>query len=169
MEAELTSRPITLVRQLRADDADRLDAFIEGLTQQSRRQHFLGPKRGLTRRERVALTDIDHVDHEALAAIDETTGRIVGIARYARTAIGHGDAEFAIAVADSWQRQGLGRALSERLFLRARDNGIERLRAATLWDNHASKALLTRLGFRVCGASQGVLELAVELRCRQAA
>ena len=124
--ARLRVRPI--------DPADRLplaDAFAR-LSDQSRHQRFLGPKPRLSERELDYLTDVDHVTHEALVAIDETTGQIVGVGRYAT---GHGGgtvADLALAVADAWQRRGIG--------------------------NRAARTLLDRLGFRVRSVSSGVLE-----------
>ena len=48
------------------------------MSDRTRRQRFLGPKPRLSARELDYLTDVDHVTHEALVAIDETTGEIVG-------------------------------------------------------------------------------------------
>lgn len=150
--ARLRVRPI--------DPADReplAEAFAR-LSDQSRRQRFLGPKPRLSRRELDYLTDVDHVTHEALVAIDETTGHIVGVGRYAT---GHGGgtvADLALAVADAWQRRGIGHALATRLVERARANDVTALTGTTLAGNRAARALLDRLGFRVRSLSGGVLE-----------
>ena len=155
--ARLRVRPI--------DPADRgplADAF-ERLSDRSRHQRFLAPKARLTTRELEYLTDVDHVTHEALVAIDETTGHIVGVGRYAT---GHGGgvvADMALAVADAWQRRGIGHALAVRLLERARANGITRLTGTTLADNLRARSLLDRLGFRVCSAGAGVLDLALDV------
>ena len=97
--------------------------------------------------------------HEALVAIDETTGQIVGVGRYA---MGHGGgtvADLALAVADAWQRRGIGHALAARLVERARANEMTALTGSTLAGNRAARALLDRLGFRVRSVSAGVLEV----------
>jgi ribosomal protein S18 acetylase RimI-like enzyme len=151
--ARLRVRPI--------DPADRLplaDAFSR-LSDQSRFQRFLGPKPRLSERELDYLTDVDHVTHEALVAIDETTGQIVGVGRYAT---GHGGgtvADLALAVTDAWQRRGIGHALAARLVERARANHMTALTGSTLAGNRAARALLDRLGFRVRSLSAGVLEV----------
>ena len=129
--ARLRVRPI--------DPADRVplaEAFAR-LSDQSRLQRFLGPKPRLSERELDYLTDVDHVTHEALVAIDETTGQIVGVGRYAT---GHGGgtvADLALAVADAWQRRGIGHALAARLVERARANGMTALTGSTLAGNRA--------------------------------
>jgi hypothetical protein len=75
--ARLRVRPI-----VPADREPLADAFHR-LSDRSRRQRFLAPKPRLSARELDYLTDVDHVTHEALVAIDETTGEIVGVGRYA--------------------------------------------------------------------------------------
>ena len=155
--ARLRVRPI--------DPADRgplADAF-ERLSDLSRHRRFLGPKRRLTTRELEYLTEVDHVTHEALVVIDEATGHIVGVGRYA-TGPGPGTAaELALAVADAWQRRGIGHALALRLVERARANGITRLTGTTLADNLRARSLLDRLGFRVLSAGSGVLEAELDV------
>ena len=155
--ARLRVRPI--------DPADRdplADAFAR-LSEQSRHHRFLGPKPRLSTRELEYLTDVDHVTHEALVAIDESTGQIVGVGRYAT---GDGDgtvADIALAVADAWQRRGIGHALAVRLVERARANGITRLTGTTLVDNVRARSLLERLGFRPLSLGGGVLEVALDV------
>jgi len=155
--ARLRVRPI--------DPADRgplADAF-ERLSDLSRHRRFLGPKRRLTTRELEYLTEVDHVTHEALVVIDEATGHIVGVGRYA-TGTGAGTvADMALAVADAWQRRGIGHALAMRVVERARANGITRLTGTTLADNLRARSLLDRLGFSLLGAGGGVVELALDV------
>jgi GNAT superfamily N-acetyltransferase len=161
--ARLRVRPI--------DPADRgplADAF-ERLSERSRHQRFLGPKPRLSARELEYLTDVDHVTHEALVAIDEASGHIVGVGRYA-TESGTGTvADMALAVDDAWQRRGIGRGLAVRLVERARTNGMTRLTGTTLSDNLGARSLLDRLGFRVRGAGGGVLELELDVTSGAAA
>jgi GNAT superfamily N-acetyltransferase len=155
--ARLRVRPI--------DPADRgplADAF-ERLSDLSRHRRFLAPKRRLTTRELEYLTEVDHVNHEALVVIDEATGHIVGVGRYA-TGPGPGTAaDMALAVADAWQRRGIGHALAVRLVERARANGITRLTGTTLADNLRARSLLDRLGFSLLGAGGGVVEVALDV------
>jgi GNAT superfamily N-acetyltransferase len=155
--ARLRVRPI--------DPADRgpLAEAFERLSAQSRHHRFLGPKPRLSTRELEYLTDVDHVTHEALVAIDESTGHIVGVGRYATGTGGGTVADMALAVTDAWQRRGIGHALALRLVERARANGIMSLTGMTLSGNVGALALLDRLGFRVCSAGAGVLELELDV------
>ena len=90
------------------------------------------------------LTEVDHHDHEALVALDEGTGDIIGVARFVRT--GPLEAEPAIVVGDDWQGRGLGTQLMDRLADRAREEGIARFRAPVLSDNEAVLSVLGGLG-----------------------
>ena len=97
-----------------ADREPLADAFAR-LSDRSRRQRFLGPKPRLSARELDYLTDVDHVSHEALVAIDETSGQIVGVGRYATGKRRRHRGRMALVVADAWQRRGIGHGLAVRL------------------------------------------------------
>jgi GNAT superfamily N-acetyltransferase len=155
--ARLRVRPI-----VPADREPLADAF-DRLSDRSRRQRFLAPKPRLSARELDYLTDVDHVTHEALVAIDETTGDIVGVGRYATGGAGGAAADMALAVVDAWQRRGIGHALAVRLVERARANGITRLTGTALADNLRVRTLLDRLGFRVRSVSAGVVEVELDV------
>jgi GNAT superfamily N-acetyltransferase len=146
------------VRPIVAADRGPLAEAFERLSDQSRHHRFLGPKPRLSTRELDYLTDVDHVTHEALVAIDETTGHIVGVGRYATGPDGGTVADLALAVADAWQRRGIGHALAVRLVDRARANGMTALTGTTLAANRGARALLDRLGFRARSIGAGVLE-----------
>ncbi len=145
-----------------ADREPLADAF-ERLSDRSRRQRFLAPKPRLSARELDYLTDVDHVTHEALVAIDETTGDIVGVGRYATGSAAGAAADMALAVVDAWQRRGIGHGLAVRLVERARANGITRLTGTALAENRRVRSLVDRLGFRVRSVSAGVVEVELDV------
>ena len=149
------------VRAIRPSDKAALAREFARLSPESRRQRFLAPKRELSELELRRLTEIDHRSHGALVAIDANSGRGVAVARYAAEA---GQGEFAITVADDWQGRGLGSALSRRLLMRAREEGVSVLEATALVDNHAARSLLRGLGFRVCSLGGGTVDLRLNLR-----
>jgi hypothetical protein len=68
---------------IESDDRDGLAALFTRLAPEFRRARFLSPRHELTARE-PALTDIDHVQHEAIAAVNQRDSSIVGVSRYAR-------------------------------------------------------------------------------------
>jgi hypothetical protein len=76
----------TRLRPIGGDDRDRLAALFARLGFESRCKRFLSPKRELTPGELSYYCDIDHVLHEAIVAVDQRDGSIVGVGRYAHDA-----------------------------------------------------------------------------------
>jgi RimJ/RimL family protein N-acetyltransferase len=151
------------LRQVDADDRAGMAALFARLTPQSRYQRFLSPKPALTPRELTFFTDIDHLNHEAIAAVDQRDDSIVGVARYVRYA-GQADvAEVAIEVADALQRMGIGTALASLTIQHAHANGLRVLTATTLWENRAARGLLRHHGFRARQSRGGEIEHELKL------
>jgi RimJ/RimL family protein N-acetyltransferase len=126
-----------LIRQIRRTDAALLAEGFTRLSSESRRSRFLTRKDALSPAELRYLTDVDHLDHEALVALDAVDGRCVGVARYIRVADDLHAAEIAITVVDEWHRRGLGTELVTALAHRARRAGIRRFTAVVASDNVA--------------------------------
>jgi RimJ/RimL family protein N-acetyltransferase len=151
------------IRRLQAGDRAAMEALFHRLGPESRRRRFLTPKLELSERELTFLSDIDHIRHVALAAIDPRDGSLVGTARYVR----HHDqpvaADIAVEVADDMQRRGIGTALARRLIGAARINGLHRLTATTLWENLPARLLLRGLGFQAVASAGTEIELELDL------
>jgi RimJ/RimL family protein N-acetyltransferase len=150
------------VRPIDSRDRDAFSAWFGRLSDESRRRRFLGPKPRLSARELTYLTEVDHVSHTALVAVDQS-GRLIGEARYATAAPGDRTADFAVTVADEWQGRGIGTRLGSRVIEAARANGMTRLTAITLWENGGAIALLRRLGFRRTGYEGDAIAYALAL------
>lgn len=136
---------ITL-RPLGPQDACAFQQFVRALSPESRLHRFLFPVRELAPRLLAALTRPEQPRHVALGAFEGAT--IIGEGRY--VALGDsGRAEFAIAVADRWQRKGVGARLLEALSHAARRAGLAMLEGEILRTNQAMLAFTRRAGFRV--------------------
>jgi len=134
---ELADGTRVLLHPLRpADRAVYLRGF-EHLSARSRYMRFFSPKNTLSEAELRYFLDVDHHDHEAIAANDITGGggEGVGVARYIRDRDDPTVAEVSVAVVDSHQGRGLGAVLLGAIARRAREEGIRRLRATVLADN----------------------------------
>jgi GNAT superfamily N-acetyltransferase len=152
------------IRPLTADDKAGLAAGFERLSELSRYRRFLSPTSRLSAKQLAYLTEVDHHDHEALVAIDPTSHDGLAVARYVRSAQNPGEAEFAVAVADDWQRRGLGTALLQELAARARAEGITRFTGFVLKDNQPMRGLLQSLGeVQQRDAHDGTLEVWLEI------
>jgi RimJ/RimL family protein N-acetyltransferase len=130
------------IRPIEPADAQQLGTLYEDLSAVSRYRRFLSPIAHLNVRQLDFLTDVDHETHEALIAVDATTGEGVGVGRYLRDPDDAGQAEVVVVVADPWQDRGAGTALVERLTARARAAGVDRFTARMLIGNQAGRQLL---------------------------
>jgi RimJ/RimL family protein N-acetyltransferase len=139
------------------------------LTPESRYRRYLTPKPALSGRELDYLLDIDHVHHEALAAVDESDGAFVATARYVQLPDQPKVADVAIEVADDLHRQGIGTALARRTLERARANGFKRVTAITLRDNAPARALLRLMHFLPRSSQGHEIEFELELTADPAA
>jgi len=131
--------PNLVARPVEGTDAERVQRLFERLSPESVYRRFFtlfpAPPANVLRQ----LTDVDHVDHEALAVLDGD--EIVALASWDRPAHATDEAEIAILVEDSWQHRGLGRALLRMLSGEAARRGISVLNATVLADNHPARHL----------------------------
>jgi acetyltransferase len=151
---KLADRSEVVVRSIGPADAPLLQAFVRQLSPRSRRFRFFVALAELSAAQLDRFVSIDAMCGLALVAVSEQRPgpAIVAEARYA---LGQdGDAEFAIAVADAFQRRGLGRQLVKRLATTAWRRGVRRLFGEINSDNRAMIALAMQLGFRVRGSLQ---------------
>jgi RimJ/RimL family protein N-acetyltransferase len=161
-----------VIRPLTAADSSALLAAFEHLSPESRRMRFMSAGARLTTRDAERLTDVDHRQSEALAAIAPATGEIIGVARYFGLRREPGAAEVAVTVDDDWQGQGIGHRLVTELADRARANGFERLVAFVDPENRRVIDWLARHGARRSGDESGAvytLEIAAAATRRRAA
>ena len=150
------------VRPIEPGDRDALAAAFERLSAESRYRRFLGPVERLGPSMLSYLTEVDHRDHEALAAFDPG-GDLVGVGRYVRDG-GGATAEAAVTVADEWQNRGLGTALTALLAERALDEGVGTFTASMLAENRDMLELLASVGsVQVTGREGGTVEVEVAL------
>lgn len=154
-----------LVRQVRPDDKPLLADGFARLSERSRYRRFFRPLDHLSDRDLAYLTEIDHNDHEALAAVDPATGQLIAVARYVRSAEPE-FAEVSVVVGDPWQQRGVATVLLERLVERARRAGITHFVALVMDENVEALQLFQH---RVPGnarprrSQSGHLELLIEL------
>jgi GNAT superfamily N-acetyltransferase len=163
VEVELRDGSRVRVRPIEPGDRERLVGGFERLSDRSRYRRFLAATPRLTSTLLTYLTDVDHHDHEALLALDETAGGAVGVGRFVREDDPEA-AEAAITVVDDWQGRGLGTKLLELLSDRAREEGIGRFTATLLAENREMLDLFEAIGpVEVVDRSSGTIEIVAEL------
>lgn len=134
------------LRLTRPSDAPRVRAFLEGLSDDTRRRRFLSSTPVVSDSAVRHFTFYNPRERLMLAATMPVEGaeRIVGLADAAFLATGL--AEIGVVVDDDSQGQGLGKVLSEAVASVALQRGAVRLKAEMLDGNHAMLRLLERLG-----------------------
>ena len=133
-----------MLRPLQPRDRTVYLRGFEHLSERSRYMRFFSPKNTLTESELRYFLEVDHHDHEAIAAIDLDTGEGIGVARYIRDPEDGTAAEVSVAVVDDHQGRGLGAVLLSTIAQRAREEGVRRLRATVLADNARMLTLIRR-------------------------
>ena len=153
---------VVAIRAIRPDDMGRLREHFDGLSPTSAYFRFFGPKRQVSERELVSLTNVDFRRNVTLVATVRGTGaeRIIGLAQYVVDADPRRRAQMAGSVVDASQGQGLGTLLMKHLLGVARARGVVEFAADVLGDNHAMLGLLRKSGLGAHRSTQaGVVHL----------
>jgi len=137
-----------LVRPVLPQDEDITSAFFGSLPARARYDRFMAPMPNLPPDLIKRFTHIDYASHLALVAEVFADGRetVVAEARYVNGA-DPSEAEFAVAVAEDWQGQGLASLLLAKLLRRAAAAGIRRVAGQTLATNERMLHLARKAGF----------------------
>jgi acetyltransferase len=136
-------------RAIRPEDADALQRFARGLSEEARYFRFLSTMAELSPSMLARFTQIDYDREMAIVAVvpDDTSGeRIIGVARYLLNPDA-ATAEFALVVGDEYQGMGIGSALMKRLCDIARERGLKAVIGLVIGNNSDMLALMKRLGF----------------------
>lgn len=151
-----------LARPVRPEDAPLFNPFLARTTQEDLRLRFFAPIKELGAPFIARLTQLDYARAMAFAAIDETTGDLLGVVRI------HADsqyrtAEYAILVRSDLKGRGLGWKLMELIIEYARSEGLQRLTGQVLRQNSTMIQMCRELGFDVRGDADNSDMFAVSL------
>ena len=142
--------PVT-IRPVRPEDAQMQQAFVRGLSEESRYNRYMSSIKQLSQSMLVRFTQLDYDREMALAMLcnDETGQEVqLAVARFVTDPDNEG-CEFALEVADNWQGHGIGFILMSALFDAAREQGLVVMRGEVLAGNKGMLKLMRKLGFTV--------------------
>jgi len=148
-----------VVRPVHPDDATMLQAFVRGLSPESRYFRFVSSMQELPATMLSRFTLIDYDREMALVALitEETkdaqgntveSTRIVGVSRYI-TNPDRASCEFSLVVADEFKGKGLGSRLMLSIMDFAREKGLTEIEGLVLANNPNMLKLMRGLGFAV--------------------
>ena len=138
------------LRSARSSDGDALQAYVRGLSPDSRYNRFLGAVNELPASELARTLAANGRDTLTLLLTSTAGDRetVVGEARVALSCAKRAG-EFSMSIADDWQHLGVGSALLAEIERRAAADGIELLFGDTLRTNEGMIGLARGRGFRV--------------------
>jgi acetyltransferase len=155
-EIVLSSGERVAIRPMRPEDQGLEKRFFDRLSERSRFHRFMHAITELSPKMLERFTRADYDRELALVAVHD--GEFIAVGRYAPTARS-GTAEFALVVADAWQRKGLGRTLLTMLREQARKAGYAALMGSILDSNHEMLQLVRSLGFVHQGRDGSAVEM----------
>jgi len=138
------------LRPVRHDDGVLEEAFVRGLSRESRYQRMLSGGFKVTPEWIESMTHIDYQRHMAFAVTSVIDGveQFVGVGRYV-VDVATAGAEVALVIADVWQGRGLGRRLLATLIEHAQSARVQQIVGVVLATNEAMLRLARSMGFSV--------------------
>lgn len=123
---------------------------IDSMSSQSRQFRFASPMKILSDKQLDYLSNLDGIDRLAWCASIRTDNeeRGIGLARYVKIEDEKNVAEYALAVVDEFQGQGIGYELLKKLIESAGINGLKILRGFILPSNMHMLSLCRRFDAR---------------------
>jgi acetyltransferase len=136
------------LRHIAPTDAAREQAFVHGLSPESSYLRFHGTIKDLSKKDLKKFTEPDSRNAVALIVLrsGETGEEEIGVARYVIDPDG-ANCEFAIVVADTWQKRGIGTRLMNALIKHLQAGGVKRISGSVLKRNSAMLKFVKQLGF----------------------
>jgi N-acetylglutamate synthase-like GNAT family acetyltransferase len=137
-----------LLRPLKVEDAALYPDFLKEVTHDDLRLRFFSVMREVSPEVLDKLIHYDPVHAMAFIAIEEASGRMLGVVRL------HDDAdaekgEFAILVCSHLKGRGLGWLMMKHMITHAKNKGLKTVHGQVLAENATMLAMCGELGFHV--------------------
>jgi len=160
-EATLKHNKQVQLRPVRPEDATQIASLVQRMSAESRYFRFMHAINELSPRMMAQFTKLDYDRQIAFVAVSDNSNsnnikpdynnpdanhQVVGVSRYSIHSDGT-SAEFAVAIADDWQGNGLASALMRLLIEHAREKQLKQLHGDVLSTNTAMQHLMKSLGF----------------------
>jgi len=137
-----------LVRPLRPEDAALYPDFVAHVTLEDSRLRFFSAVKELSDKRISELTHLDYTRAMAFIAIDEATGKMLGVVRLHLDEDRKG-AEYAVIVRSGLKGHGLGWLLMQRMVDYARAIDLPRVHGQVLAENTTMLRMCAELGFHI--------------------
>ncbi len=142
-------RPVRVhIRRAQPEDAALYSDFLRDVSPEDLRLRFFAHGAGLAVEEMRKLAHLDYRHEMAFVALDEDTGRLLGLVRL-KDELDEQTSEFAILVRSRLKGHGLGWLLMQRVIDYASEKGLRRVYGDVLAENTAMLQMSAELGFQV--------------------
>jgi acetyltransferase len=136
-----------LIRRVRPQDMALYPDFLAEVSADDLRLRFFARIAELSAAESDTLAHLDFSHDMAFVALDEDTGRLLGLVRL-KDELDEETAEFAVLVRSRLKGHGLGWLLMRRVIDHAKEKGLRRVYGDVLSENTAMLQMCAELGFR---------------------
>ena len=136
------------LRHIAPADAAREQAFVHGLSPESSYRRFHGTIKDLGKKELKEFTEPDARNAVALVVLrsGEKGEEEIGVARYVIDP-DRANCEFAIVVADTWQKRGIGTRLMNALIRHLQVSGVKQISGSVIKSNEAMRTFMKQMDF----------------------
>ncbi|MDI1346774.1 MAG: GNAT family N-acetyltransferase [Pseudolabrys sp.] len=135
-----------LIRPLKVPDAGLYPDFLSDVTAEDLRLRFFAAMREVSAEMIDKLIHYDPVTAMAFVAIEEQSGRLLGVVRLHDDASGE-NGEFAILTRSHLKGHGLGWLMMKHMIAYAKDRGLKTVRGQVLGENATMLQMCGELGF----------------------
>jgi acetyltransferase len=136
-----------LIRRMLPEDVALYADFLADVSAEDLRLRFFAHVARLAAEERKTLSHLDYQHEMAFIALDEDTGRMLGLVRL-RDDLDEQTAEFAVLVRSRLKGHGVGWLLMQRVIDYAKEKRLRRVYGDVLAENAAMLQMCGELGFR---------------------
>ena len=153
------------LRHIVPTDAAKEQAFVRGLSPESSYLRFHSTINDLSKKELKEFTEPDSRNTVAMVVVrsGETGEEEIGVARYTIDP-DRANCEFAIVVADAWQKRGIGTRLMNALISHLQVSGIKQITGSVIKSNSPMRKFIRQMGFEEIDISDDPSTLLVTKR-----
>jgi acetyltransferase len=151
------------IRPARPGDMALYPDFLRDVTPEDLRLRFFAHVAELSAEEIEKLKHLDYRHEMAFVALDEDTGRMLGLVRL-KDELDEQTAQFAVLVRSRLKGHGLGWLLMHRVIDYAKEKGLRRVYGDVLAENAAMLQMCEELGFRTLEWGPGLKRVVLDLK-----
>ena len=161
----LRSGERVLIRRVRPEDTALYPDFLADVSAEDLRLRFFARIAELSGAEADKLGHLDYRYDMAFVALDEDTGRMLGLVRL-KDELDEITAEFAILVRSRLKGHGLGWLLMRHIIDYAKEKGLRRVYGDVLTENTTMLQMCAELGFRELDVGSHMRRFVLDLPAR---